>query len=388
MTTSPVRASVGPASTASTMNFSYGQYRKRWEALFPTTYSFIIFIVYMALFINQGITVTASQRADSSYSYNTVTVVLLTEVTKLIASILIYLKDNSICKLIGDVKLHAYILVLYMVPALLYCLYNNLAFVNLAAFDPTTYFMLLQLRVVVTGIVFQVIFKKQLSRRQWVSLIILTVGCVIKQLSTSKKKLSDVATEPTTGLATVLSNLSSVYTLLLLVQIFCSCLAGVYNEKLLKDTGVEVPIMMQNIFMYIDSILCGGVVLAIRGELTSAFTPFALSQVWRPSVVVIIVNNAAVGIVTSLFLKNLNSILKTFASALELVFIAILSWMIFSIPIDMWTVMAIALVTYATFMYAQNPVVNRGRLDEVEKGREKVPDVELAEPLVKEQSES
>lgn len=48
------------------------------------------------------------------------------------------------------------VLVLYMVPALLYCLYNNLAFVNLAAFDPTTYFMLLQLRVVVTGIVFQV----------------------------------------------------------------------------------------------------------------------------------------------------------------------------------------------------------------------------------------
>lgn len=49
-------------------------------------------------------------------------------------------------------------------------------------------------------------------------------------------------------------------------------------------------------------------------------------QVWQPAVVIVILNNAAVGIVTSLFLKNLNSILKTFASALELVFIAILSW--------------------------------------------------------------
>lgn len=65
----------------------------------------------------------------------------------------------------------------------------------------------------------QVIFKKQLSRRQWVSLIILTVGCIIKQLSTSKKKPTDVMTEPTTGVATVLSNISSVYTLLLLVQV-------------------------------------------------------------------------------------------------------------------------------------------------------------------------
>lgn len=43
-----------------------------------------------------------------------------------------------------------------MIPALLYCLYNNLAFVNLAIFDPTTYYILLQLRVVLTGIIFQV----------------------------------------------------------------------------------------------------------------------------------------------------------------------------------------------------------------------------------------
>ena len=47
---------------------------------------------------------------------------------------------------------------LYFVPSFLYCLYNNLAFVNLSAYDPTTYFLLLQFRVVVTGVIFQVIF--------------------------------------------------------------------------------------------------------------------------------------------------------------------------------------------------------------------------------------
>lgn len=45
---------------------------------------------------------------------------------------------------------------LYFVPAAMYCLYNNLQFVNLATYDPTTYFLLLQMRVVVTGVVFQV----------------------------------------------------------------------------------------------------------------------------------------------------------------------------------------------------------------------------------------
>lgn len=45
---------------------------------------------------------------------------------------------------------------LYFGPAGLYALYNILTYVNLQHYDPTTYFLLLQLRVVVTGILFQV----------------------------------------------------------------------------------------------------------------------------------------------------------------------------------------------------------------------------------------
>lgn len=52
--------------------------------------------------------------------------------------------------------MHRKVLVLYFVPAFLYCLYNNLAFINLSSFDPTTYYLLMQLRVVVTGVLFQV----------------------------------------------------------------------------------------------------------------------------------------------------------------------------------------------------------------------------------------
>ena len=37
----------------------------------------------------------------------------------------------------------------------------------------------------------------------------------------------------------------------------------------------------------------------------------------------------------------------------------------FGIEINMNTAVAIALVSYATWFYAQNPVVNRGRLDQV-----------------------
>jgi drug/metabolite transporter (DMT)-like permease len=69
-------------------------------------------------------------------------------------------------------------------------------------------------------------------------------------------------------------------------------------------------------------------------------------------------NNAAIGIVVSLFLRSLNSILKTFASALELMFTAVLCWFLFGITIDVYTIIAIVIVSAATFLYAHNPVVN------------------------------
>ena len=80
---------------------------------------------------------------------------------------------------------------------------------------------------------------------------------------------------------------------------------------------------------------------------------------WLPFqffVVAIIVNNSLVGIVTSLFLKNLNSILKAFASAIELVFTAVLSFLLLGIPIYWNTMLAVGIVAYAVVLYAQNPV--------------------------------
>ena len=38
------------------------------------------------------------------------------------------------------------VLGLYFVPAALYCLYNNLSFVSLSYFNPTTYFMFMQVK--------------------------------------------------------------------------------------------------------------------------------------------------------------------------------------------------------------------------------------------------
>ena len=120
-----------------------------------------------------------------------------------------------------------------MVPSFLYCFYNNLSFTNLISFDPTTYFMFMQARLLVTGIIYQVsfetlnhwpnqhytcfvlkngiiqkylfqfVFKRYLSTKQWLSLLILTIGCVIQKMD-----IPDIHNSPLKSIENVLKEKS------------------------------------------------------------------------------------------------------------------------------------------------------------------------------------
>jgi len=312
--------------------------------LFPTKGSAVIFVLYMVLFINQGLLVTASQ-SNKSYNYNTISAVFLTEVLKLVFSIAFFIHRQSTTEFFSQLVDNRKAFLLYLIPSSLYCLYNNLAYTNLVIFDPTTYFLLLQLRVVVTGVVFQVLFSRQLTRHQWMSLLCLTVGCMIKEFH------SQLSLTLNSGL------------FLILLQVVASSTAGVYNEYLLKST--TVPILIQNCYLYISSIILNGVLLA-----NSESRSLNLTQ--NNYVLWVIVNNAAIGIVTSFFLSKLNSIVKTFASALELVFTAVLCYLIFGIHIGWNGVLSVVVVVFSVFLYSFEPVNNSKQKEAQETETEQV----------------
>lgn len=203
---------------------------------------------------------------------------------------------------------------------------------------------------------------------QWFSLVILTVGCMIKHFDAHV-----LGTEFHVDIFLLLilvqvSHLSLIhkwrYILLknLALQTTCSCLAGVYNEYLLKRQGADIDIFIQNVFMYIDSIFCNIVAIVLLSAFTNGIsktlTNVEIDTLLQPKVILIMLNNSLVGIITSFFLKTLNSILKTFASAVELIFTAMLCWILFSIPISTNTIVSIALVSFAVILYSRNPVQN------------------------------
>jgi len=154
----------------------------------------------------------------------------------------------------------------------------------------------------------------------------------------------------------------SFFKVFFIFQTTCSCLAGVYNEYLLKGQGADIDIFVQNVFMYIDSIFCNIIAIVLlstfENSISDILSNIDISACLQPKVLLIMLNNAIVGIITSFFLKTLNSILKTFASALELVFTAILCWILFVIPINTNTIISIAMVSCAVILYSKNPVQN------------------------------
>ena len=257
--------------------------------------------------------------------------------------------SNPLFNLFRDVTKDRTTLVLYLVPALLYCVYNNLAFVNLTHFDPTTYFLLLQFRIVITGVLFQVIFKKWLSLVQWLSLIILTMGCVLKQIEFDWNEAPKLDTK----------KFLSFNILLVILQSCCSCFAGVYNEYLLKKKDALVDIHVQNIYMYLNSILFNFLALFIvdRDPL-SAFSSKSISALANYRVMLIMFNSAVIGIITSFFILRFNSIVKGFAGAVELVLTAIVAHFMFGTPLLANTIVAVILVCVALLMYVMFPVRN------------------------------
>jgi len=207
--------------------------------------------------------------------------------------------------------------------------------------------VLMQLRIVLTGVIYQVLFSKRLNRNQWISIVLIAIGCMIKEAT----KLSSA-----TG---VTANLSAW--LLLACQMLCSVLAGVYNEVLLKsDAGarsanIKVTTNLQNAFMYFNSILCNAAFLATKGTLEDSLSPSNWAAISSPTVLCIIAIMSSVGLVTGYFLRHLDSVLKAIASALEVVLTTALSFACFGTPLDIFTVCSAVTVGGGVALYSRPP---------------------------------
>jgi len=341
----------------------------------PTEQS--IFLLFMILWIIYGI---LNQYASiNEITFDATQLVWTQEVLKIILSLILYrIQDGNLIHLKNELKEQWRMILWYLIPAGLYALGDVLTYVNLRVFDPATLHLLGEMKLVVTAIVHQQLFPKILNKFHWLALVIITAGCVLKALDSmelsnaSEVALEDIITQ-TNSTTDSDQDITAIrhhptptifnYSLIG-IHILITTVAGVFNEKLLKDKA-SICINLQNLCLYFDGILFLSLGMIIEGissknddnTMSETFISYtSLVELFsQPSVASMAVIMSIGGIVTSRFLKIFDSIRKSVATALVVVSLPLLSRLIFHTPITVKMIISILMVVLGMNIYTSQP---------------------------------
>ncbi|XP_063076563.1 UDP-N-acetylglucosamine transporter-like [Engraulis encrasicolus] len=288
-------------------------------------------------------------------------VVVSVEMLKFVTSIFLVFKDNGfnfqaskhvmrdeiINKPIETLKL--------AIPSGIYTFQNNLAFIALSNLDATTYQVTYQLRILTTALFSVCLLGKKLGLFQWLSLLILMAGVVLVQWPEE--------TPGTSEQAELLTSNQVVGLLAVLAMCCSSAFAGVYFEKILKETPLGV--WVRNIQLGFFGLIFGIVVLFVKdGE---AVIRSGMFQGYNELTWIIIVLQAFGGLMVAVAIKYADNILKSFAMSFSIILSCFISYLWFEDfdPASFFFLGAV-LVIAATFLYGfDGSVKESGRAETV-----------------------
>ena len=144
------------------------------------------------------------------------------------------------------------------------------------------------------------------------------------------------------------------------INILISTIAGVFNEKLLKDKP-SICINLQNMCLYFDGILflSLGMLLGLSDDhksIATSLSPSNLKLLFsQPSILIMAIIMSLAGIVTSRFLKIFDSIRKSVAVSLVVVTLPLLSKLFFGTPITIKMIISLVLVVVGMHVYTSQP---------------------------------
>lgn len=310
-----------------------------------------ILFLYMGLGCAMRLCIYGSKKNEDAQDYNPNSVLAVVAISKLLFALAMYLmQDGDLALLVKQVKGSLQLMLRYSFPAFAYLVYDTLAFVNLANTDPVTYNILLQMRTPATGVVWQLFFNQFLTINQWTAIILLTLSCVLQNVG----KIYESASAPSSSGAV---NWSFVAVFLVCLQIAANVFSGVFNELLLKEKGA-IGTNLQNMYMYFWTIVLNAVWLSIcppglgKSSLTTALRPDNLAHLLNPWIIFSIICLTTIGLVTSLFLKRLDSVRKNIAATMEIFADVGLSRVVFGVAILPSTLVAVILAAAGILLYS------------------------------------
>lgn len=279
-------------------------------------------------------------RTVTTEMYFSTTAVCVTEVIKLLLSVIILAKETgSASRLISSLRENVLGSPMEMlklsVPSLVYALQNNMAFVALSNLDAAVYQVTYQLKIPCTALCTVLMLNRSLSKLQWFSVFILCGGVTLVQYSPAETTKVQIEQNHLVGFIAVA------------VAVLCSGFAGVYFEKVLKSS--DTSLWVRNIQMYISGIIVtlAGVFISDReGIIEKGFFYGYNYLVWF-----VILLASVGGLYTSVVVKYTDNIMKGFSAAAAIVISTVASVLLFGLQITLTFSIGALLVCVSIYTY-------------------------------------
>jgi UDP-sugar transporter A1/2/3 len=239
------------------------------------------------------------------------------------------------------------------VPSFLYTVQNNLLYLALTNLDAATYQILYQLKILTTAMFSATMLGRRFSRTKWASLVVLTCGVAVVQISGSsdgKNSTSGSGGGGGGGGDEEEANLNRLVGLMAVLCAACtSGFSGVYFERILK--GSEVSLWIRNIQMGIPSMLIALVTVYVEDSSEVSRKGFFVG--YSPLVLSVITVQAVGGLIVAVVVKYADNVLKVFASSFSILLSCIISALVFDFRPNLLFSIGACLVILSTAMYSK-----------------------------------
>eukprot|EP00744_Colponema_vietnamica_P001510 GILI01002492.1.p1 GENE.GILI01002492.1~~GILI01002492.1.p1 ORF type:complete len:382 (+),score=154.57 GILI01002492.1:191-1336(+) len=287
----------------------------------------------------------AASKDGHDYPYNTSSVVILTEVVKLVACAIAlgcqfkFYPSDAVVRFSWKESLH------FIVPSIMYAIANTLIFFSMMFINPALYHVLGNFKILTAGLMYSWLLKKSLSDLQWLSLILLTLGAIA-----SMPDIDNLSNFVTSG--------SFVGMMLVLMQCLTSTYGSVYTEKQFKGTAAQ-SIFWQNIQLYVYGIIVNIIYMLINDW--AFITQKGFFHGYDHRTILALVSQSVTGLACSFIFKYLDNIVFVFACTFAMFLTAIISVWTFDFQINMVFVIALLIVSCSIYLYYrhQMPWVKR-----------------------------
>jgi UDP-sugar transporter A1/2/3 len=318
---------------------------------FTFTKNFIASALLAFVTSAHGLLTTASLRGKEKYSYNVATVPLLAEGLKLSISFVLLKREmrlmasssssssseSASTKVVMTTQVKT--VMLYPIPSLIFLLHQAVSFPALVLLDPTTFLVLGNLKIVITGVLTRIFLKSTSAGwtyKKWIGLILVTVGACTTQVGKSEK---------TGGKWMLFQRFSAFGYFLGIGDAILSALGGVYVEFVFKK-NINDSIHWQNLQMYAFGLLFNSARLTYldfrkfggwdddnddsSGNEAVYAWPMTVFSGHSFISMCVVANLAFGGLLVSHIIKNVDAIAKVFATACAMFLTPTLSFILFA----------------------------------------------------------